>query len=81
MVIGLLDQFVPAIIAGGIENPITSFVLAGLSVTQLIFFAESAILILRSQIPLSIMQLVSIFVLRTVIALPILTLIAHQVYV
>ena len=80
VVIGLLDQFVPAIIASGIENPITSFVLAGLSVTQLIFFAESAILILRSQIPLSIAQLVRIFVLRTLIALPILTLIAHQVY-
>ncbi|WP_019529132.1 YjiH family protein [Dasania marina] len=77
VVVGLLDQFVPAIIAGGIDNPITSFVLAGLSVTQLIFFAESGILIMRSKIPLSVPQLIAIFAVRTVIALPILTLIAH----
>ena len=75
--IGLLDQFVPAVIAGTIDNPKTSFVLAGLSVTQLIFFAETALLIVRSKIPLSILQLSMIFVLRTVIALPILAAAAH----
>lgn len=77
LVVGLLDQFVPAIIASSIENRITSFVLAGLSVTQLIFFAESAILILRSRIPLNVGQLVAIFCIRTVIALPLLALMAH----
>ena len=77
VIVGLLDQFVPAIIAGTIDNSKTSFVLAGLSVTQLIFFAESAILILRSEIPLGLPQLVAIFFLRTCIALPLLALIAH----
>jgi len=80
LVIGLLDQFVPAIIAGEIDNPATSFVLAGLSVTQLIFFAETAILIMRSAIPLSVKQLVMIFCIRTVIALPILAAIAHFIF-
>jgi nucleoside recognition membrane protein YjiH len=80
LVIGLLDQFVPAIIAGEIDNPATSFVLAGLSVTQLIFFAETAILIMRSAIPLSVKQLVMIFCIRTVIALPILAAIAHLIF-
>ena len=75
--IGLLDQFVPAVIASTIENPKTSFVLAGLSVTQLIFFAETALLIVRSKIPLSVLQLSMIFVVRTVIALPILAATAH----
>jgi len=80
LVIGLLDQFVPAIIAGEIDDPATSFVLAGLSVTQLIFFAETAILIMRSAIPLSVKQLVMIFCIRTVIALPILAAIAHFIF-
>ena len=80
LVIGLLDQFVPAIIAGEIDDPATSFVLAGLSVTQLIFFAETAILIMRSAIPLSVKQLVMIFCIRTVIALPILAAIAHLIF-
>lgn len=75
--IGLLDQFVPAVIASTIDNPKTSFVLAGLSVTQLIFFAETALLIVRSKIPLSVAQLSMIFVIRTIIALPILAAAAH----
>ncbi len=33
-----------AIIAGGISSPVTNFVLAGLSVTQLIFMAETGVL-------------------------------------
>ena len=80
LLIGLLDQFVPAIIAGQLTSPLTSFILAGLSVTQLIFFAETALLITRSAIPLSVLQLVAIFLLRTAIALPLLLLIAHALF-
>ncbi|WP_213004141.1 YjiH family protein [Parahaliea maris] len=80
MIIGLLDQFVPAIIAGSRDSQLTRFVLAGLSVTQLIFFAETALLIMRSKIPLSVKQLVAIFFIRTLIALPILVAIAHWLF-
>ena len=58
-------------------SPITSFVLAGLSVTQLIFMAETGILIYCSSIPLPIRHLAAVFVIRTIIALPILVAIAH----
>jgi nucleoside recognition membrane protein YjiH len=77
LVIGFLDQFVPSIIAGGISSPVTSFVLAGLSVTQLIFMAETGVLIQRSKIPLPIRYLAIVFLIRTAIALPILVTIAH----
>ncbi|MBX2859187.1 MAG: YjiH family protein [Cellvibrionaceae bacterium] len=80
LVIGLLDQFVPAIVAGEIESKVTRFVLTGLSVTQLIFFAETALLIMRSKIPISVPQLVAIFCIRTIIALPILAGIAHWIF-
>lgn len=79
VIVGLLDQFVPAVIAGSIDDKITSFVLAGLAVTQLIFFAETAVLIVRSKIPLSVLQLVTIFCLRTAIALPILAFVANVI--
>jgi nucleoside recognition membrane protein YjiH len=78
--IGIFDQFVPAIMAGESNSLITKFVLAGLSVTQVIFFAETALLILRSQIPLSVGQLVAIFCIRTLIALPMLAVIAHWIF-
>ena len=77
LVVGFLDQFVPALIAASISSPVTSFVLAGLSVTQLIFMAETGILIYRSSIPLPIRYLVAVFALRTTIALPILVVVAH----
>jgi len=79
LIIGFLDQFVPAIIAGGISSPVTSFVLAGLSVTQLIFMAETGVLIYRSKIPLPIRYLAVVFIIRTAIALPILVTIAHWI--
>jgi len=77
IVVGFLDQFVPALIAASISSPVTSFVLAGLSVTQLVFMAETGILIYRSKIPLPIRYLAAVFVIRTVIALPILVAVAH----
>lgn len=77
LIVGFLDQFVPALIAASISSPVTSFVLAGLSVTQLIFMAETGILIYRSKIPLPIRYLAAVFLIRTAIALPILAAVAH----
>ena len=74
---GFLDQYIPAIVAAGIDSNVTSFVLAGLSVCQLIFVSEVGVIILRSSLPLSIIDLVVIFLLRTVIILPVLIIGAH----
>ena len=71
---GFLDQYMPAIIAKGIDSEVTSFVLAGLSVCQLIFMSELGVIILRSSLPLSLWELAQIFLLRTVIVLPVLIL-------
>jgi len=76
---GYLDQYVPAIVASGIDSELTSFVLAGLSVCQLIFMSELGVIILRSSLPLGVLDLASIFLLRTVIVLPVLILGAHVV--
>jgi nucleoside recognition membrane protein YjiH len=76
---GFVDQYMPAIVATGIESDATSFVLAGLSVCQLIFMSEIGVIILRSSLPLSFTDLILIFLLRTVIVLPVLVLGAHFV--
>jgi nucleoside recognition membrane protein YjiH len=39
--IGFFDQFIPAIIATDVDSQVTRFVLAGLSVTQLLYMAEN----------------------------------------
>ena len=77
---GFLDQYMPAIAAGGIESNSTSFVLAGLSVCQLVFMSEVGVIILRSSLPISLINLVAIFLLRTAIVLPVLVFGAHLVF-
>jgi nucleoside recognition membrane protein YjiH len=72
MIIGFLDQFMPAIVASNIENELVKFVLAGLAVTQLIYMSEVGLIILRSPIPLSFIQLFIIFIMRTIISFPVL---------
>lgn len=74
---GFLDQYMPAVTASSIDSRLTSFVLAGLSVTQLIFMSEVGVIILRSSLPLKLTELAIIFLLRTAISLPMLILGAH----
>lgn len=76
---GFLDQFMPALAASATSSEITSFVLAGLSVCQLIFMSETGVIILRSSLPISLSELAIIFLLRTAIVLPVLILGAHFV--
>lgn len=76
---GFVDQYMPAITAARIDSDVTSFVLAGLSVCQLIFMSELGVIILRSSLPISFAELAAIFLLRTVIVLPVLVLGAHFV--
>ena len=76
---GFLDQYMPAIVAAGINSDATSFVLAGLSVCQLVFMSEFGVIVLRSSLPLSTADLGIIFLLRTVIVLPVLILGANLV--
>ena len=74
---GFMDQYMPAVVATGIQDERTSFLLAGLSVCQLVFMSEVGVLILRSKLPLRFMDLVVVFLLRTLIALPLLLAGAH----
>ena len=76
---GFLDQYAPTITAKSIDSAATSFVLAGLSVCQLIFMSECGVIILRSTLPLRFTDLIVIFLLRTLIVFPILIVGAHVV--
>lgn len=80
LVVGFADMFLPAVIGSGIESELTRFVIACISLTQLIYMSEIGILILRSKIPLSLLELTIIFVQRTIITLPIIALMAHLLF-
>jgi nucleoside recognition membrane protein YjiH len=80
MVIGFADMLLPAIIGSGIESELTRFVIACVSVTQLVYLSEMGGLLLGSKLPVSFKDLVLIFILRTVITLPIVVLVAHIIF-
>ncbi len=80
IIFGYLDQFIPAIIAGDITSQPVKFLLAGLSLCQLVFMTETGLVILRSGLPVTVFQLTQVFILRTIIVVPVLTIGAMLVY-
>ncbi|MDT8894846.1 YjiH family protein [Halomonas sp. I1] len=75
--VGFADMFLPAVLASDIESELTRFVIACLSLTQLIYMSEIGALLLKSRIPLKLWELVVIFLLRTAITLPIIVVMGH----
>jgi len=80
MVVGFADMFLPAILSSGIESEMTRFIVATISVTQLIYMSEVGGLLLASKVPVNFLDLVIIFILRTLITLPIIVLVAHLIF-
>lgn len=80
MLIGFLDMYLPVIFVKSVEFEITRFVIGALAFTQLIYMTETGTIILRSNIPVNIFDLIVIFLMRTVITFPIILLIAKMVY-
>ena len=79
LLVGFVDMFLSAVIATGIESELTRFVIIVISISQLIYLTEVGVLILRSGIPLGIGRLAMIFLLRTLIALPIAIVAARMI--
>ncbi|REJ11030.1 YjiH family protein [Halobacillus trueperi] len=80
MLVGFADMFLPAVIGSGIESELTRFVIAAVSLTQLIYMSEIGVLLVKSKIPISVLELAVIFLQRTVITLPIIVVIAHFIF-
>ncbi|KZX55761.1 hypothetical protein A3712_05530 [Vibrio sp. HI00D65] len=80
IVVGFADMFIPAILAASIDNEMTRFVIAAMSVTQLIYMSEVGALLLGSKIPVNIAELFIIFILRTLITLPVIAGVAHIIF-
>jgi len=77
-VVGFIDMFLPAVFLGTSAPFETRFILGALSIVQIIYMAETGILILKSKIPLGFGKIFIVFIMRTVLALP---LIAWLTYI
>jgi nucleoside recognition membrane protein YjiH len=83
-VIGFADMLLPTIVATSganpITNPMTLFIVASLSVSQLVYMSEVGGVIISSKIPIKIPELFLIFILRTLVTLPVIILAAHLIF-
>jgi nucleoside recognition membrane protein YjiH len=80
LIVGFADMFLPSVIGSTIKSELTRFVIACISVTQLIYMSEVGGLLLGSKIPVTLKELVIIFIQRTLITLPIIVIAAHIIF-
>ena len=81
MVVGFADMVVPSIIASEkITSEFTQFVVAAVSVTQLIYMSETGAVILGSTIPVDLKDIFILFLERTLITLPVVVILAHLLF-
>lgn len=81
VLVSIAEIAMPAILIAGEEvSKMSVFFVCTLSTIQIIFFTESANAILESSIPLTILNLVVIFLLRTIIAIPFVALATHFIF-
>ncbi|MBE6051944.1 MAG: YjiH family protein [Clostridium sp.] len=80
LVVGFADMFIPSVLATTIESEMTRFIIACVSVTQLIYMSEIGGLLLGSKIPVNFKDLIILFIERTIITLPVIVLIANFIF-
>ena len=77
---GFADMLLPSILISNVSSDLTRFVVACVSVSQLIYLSEVGALLLGSKIPVNLKELFIIFIQRTLITLPVIALIAHLLF-
>jgi len=75
--VGFADMFLPAIIMGTSAPEATRFIIGALSIVQIIYMAETGVLIIKSKMPLGFVKLLILFLIRTIIGLPIIVLLTR----
>lgn len=78
--VGFTDMFIPALLITGLESVKTKFIIAVLSLVQIIYLTEVGTIIIKSEIPLNFWKLLIIFLERTIIAIPLIVLFANIIF-
>lgn len=77
---GFADMFLPSVIGASIPSEMTRFIVAALSVTQLVYLSEAGAVMLGTKMDITPMDLFLIFIERTLITLPVIVIAAHIIF-
>lgn len=75
--VGFGDMYIPALMLAGEASEKTRFILGAISLIQVIYMTEVGALLIKSRVPISVWKLFVVFLERTIIALPLITLFAN----
>ena len=75
--LGIVEMFLPAIQVAGVDSVVTRFVVAVVSVSQIIFFSAMVPCILATEIPMKLWHLVVLWFQRVVLTILIAAPVAH----
>jgi len=76
-VVGFIDMFIPALITSPELPEKTRFLVAGISLVQIIYMTEVGSIIIKADVGLKLKELIIIFLERTIIAIPLIVLAAN----
>nr|WP_167958787.1 YjiH family protein [Anaerosporobacter faecicola] len=74
---GFADMLLPSVLIANVSNDMTRFIVAAVSVCQLIYLSEVGALLLASKIPVNLKEIFILFIERTIITLPIIVVVAR----
>lgn len=79
--IGITEMYLPVLLISGLEVSLAArYFICVLTLVQIIFFAETAVVMLITGVPTNFGQLVILFLERTIIAIPIIALFMHILF-
>lgn len=73
-IVGFADMFLPSIIGSSITSETTRVIIAVLSLVQIIYLSEMASILLSTKIPVKLHTLILLFLIKTVLAIPLIVL-------
>ena len=77
MLVGFADQFIPIAMAANITSEFTRFFVLCVAIAQIIYMSEIGAILIRSNIKISVWNLIVIFLERTVISIIVTLLVAN----
>lgn len=78
--LGFIDVFLPFVTGGAITSPMTKFILSVVCILQVIYMTETGPLLLKLKMGLRFKHIIAIFLLRTILALLLITPIAYLLF-
>ncbi len=74
-IVGITDMYLPALFVLDLPSEAARFFIGVLSFSQLIYFSETGIILMKSKLDINIFKVISLFIYRTVLSIPIIFLI------